>query len=158
MALGRARLAATPAGMKLDERIAKAAQPVLKAGEAIEACTMCTFGAVEMKKVELATAVLLAIATAGAMTIYAVPTMVHLVLTNRRLLVLGQDWAGNPKSAITMEVPRAEIRATPTKAGLTWLAYNITDKDGTAFALVRFAFPSRKAGRQIAVALGAPVA
>ena len=119
---------------------------------------MCTFGKLSVTKTDLAAALLIAIATGGATTLYSTPKMVHLVLTNRRLLVLDQDWAGNPKSAVTMDVPRGDVRAASAKSGLLWLAYEITDQNGTAFGRMRFALPNRRAGRQIAVALGAPVA
>ena len=144
--------------MRLSDRIAMAAESLLNPGETLEVATMCTFGNVSVVRKELATALLMAVATGGLLTVYTTPKMIHLVLTSRRLLVLDQDWAGNPRSAVTLELPRGDVRATPVKVGVFWLAYALTDKDGTAFARMSFALPNRSAGRHLAIALGAPVA
>jgi hypothetical protein len=137
----------------LQDRIKKAATPLLEPGEVIEVATVAAVGKVSAKR-QIATAAITAIVTAGTVTAVAYAPKRPMVLTNRRLLFLdANDLTGRPQEKLVGELNREGLRAQRQRA-LLWLKYDLIDNSGAAVVRLSFPVPARKAGNQIASALG----
>ena len=139
--------------MALQDRIKKAATPLLQPGEVIEVATVAAVGKVSAKR-QIATAAITAIVTAGTVTAVAYAPKRPMVLTNRRLLFLdANQLTGRPQEKLVGELNREGLRAQRQRA-LLWLKYDLIDNSGAAVVRLSFPVPARKAGGQIAAALG----
>lgn len=139
--------------MSLQDRIKKAATPLLQPGESIEVATVAAVGKVSAKR-QIATAAITAIVTAGTVTAVAYAPKRPMVLTNRRLLFLdANELTGRPQEKLVGELNREGLRAQRQRA-LLWLKYDLIDNSGAAVVRLSFPVPARKAGNQIAGALG----
>lgn len=137
----------------IQDRIKKAATPLLEPGESIEVATVAAVGKVSVKR-QIATAAITAILTAGTVTAVAYSKKRPTVLTNRRLLFLdANEMTGRPKEKLVGEISRDGLRAQRQR-GLLWLKYDLIDSTGSAVVRLSFPVPARKAGNQIAQALG----
>jgi hypothetical protein len=137
----------------LRDRIKKAATPLLQPGEVIEVATVAAVGKVSAKR-QIATAAITAIVTAGTVTAVAYAPKRPMVLTNRRLLFLdANELTGRPQEKLVGELNREGLRAQRQRA-LLWLKYDLIDNSGAPVIRLSFPVPNRKAGHQIAGALG----
>jgi hypothetical protein len=95
-----------------------------------------------------------AILTAGTVTAVTYAKKRPVVLTNRRLLFLdANDITGRPLEKLVGAISRDGLRAQRQR-GFLWLKYDLIDSTGTAVVRLSFPVPNRKAGHQIAEALG----
>ncbi len=139
--------------MALQDRIKKAATPLLEPGEVIEVATVAAVGKVSAKR-QIATAAITAIVTAGTVTAVAYAPKRPMVLTNRRLLFLdANELTGRPQEKLVGELNREGLRAQ-RQGALLWLKYDLIDNNGAPVVRLSFPVPARKAGNQIAGALG----
>jgi hypothetical protein len=137
----------------IQDRIKKAATPLLEPGEVIEVATVAAVGKVSVKR-QIATAAITAILTAGTVTAVAYSKKRPTVLTNRRLLFLdANELTGRPQEKLVGTIGREGLRAQRQR-GLLWLKYDLIDNTGAAVVRLSFPVPARKAGNQIAQALG----
>src|SRR5437868_12293328 len=140
--------------MSVEGDVIKAAAPVLEPDETIEVATVAAVGTVSMAR-KVATAAVVAIATAGMATAHISAKKRPIVLTNRRLLFLDtQGIFEKPASKILWAAPRPELRAE-RKSSLVWRAYELTDRNGTPLVRLSFPLPNRRAGDRIGEALAA---
>lgn len=146
-------------GKRISARIEKAAEPVLEEGESIEVGTVGTITRASAKRrvaTSAAVAAATTIATGGMVTAWTHAAKVPIVLTNKRLIVLGQGgFTGRAKSEVVAQVPRAGLHAKPARS-LLWLSFDLFGPDGNQFGRMSFPLPNRAAGRQIASSLGEP--
>lgn len=137
----------------LQDRIKKAATPLLEPGEVIEVATVAAVGQVSIKR-QVATAAVTAILTLGTVTAVAYSKKRPIALTNRRLLFLdANDLTGRPVSKLVGALNREGLRAQRQRA-LVWRKYDLIDSTGTAVVRISFPLPARQTGDQIAQALG----
>ena len=103
------------------------------------------------------TAAAVSIATAGLFTAYVTPKKVPIVLTTKRLLILGTNGLlEKADSKIVTQVPRSELRAHPARRPFLWTKVDLTDPQGTPVARMQFPLPTRGNAARIATALGLP--
>jgi hypothetical protein len=104
------------------------------------------------------TAAAVSIATAGLFTAYVTPKKVPIVLTTKRLLILGTKGllTEQADSKIVTQVPRSELRAHPARRPFLWTKVVLTDPSGTPVARMQFPLPTRGDAARIATALGLP--
>src|SRR6266852_714516 len=97
------------AAMAKKEQVARAAEGVLEPGEIVEVATMATIGSLQLGR-QAAIAAVSAIATAGLLSVTVTPKPQPVVLTTRRLLVLGlrNTLMEQADSKIRSQFPRAE--------------------------------------------------
>ena len=139
--------------MGLQDRIKKAATPLLEPGEAIEVATVAAVGKVSAKR-QIATVAITAILTAGTVTAVTYSPKRPVVLTNRRLLFLdANEVTGRPLEKLVGALPREGLRAQ-RQQGLLWLKYDLIDDTGAPVVRLSFPVPNRKAGHEMAAALG----
>jgi hypothetical protein len=140
------------------DRVARAAEPVLDPGEIVEVATEATFGSVSLARSAI-TAAAVSIATAGLFTAYTTPKKVPIVLTSKRLLILGTKGINDsPDSKIVGQLPRSDLRATPPHRRFLWTKVMLTSPQGTPVGRMMFPVPARGDAKLIANALGAPPA
>ncbi len=102
----------------LQDRIKKAATPLLEPGEVIEVATVAAVGQVSIKR-QVATAALTTILTLGTVTAVAYSKKRPIALTNRRLLFLdAKDLTGRPVSKLVGALNREGLRAIAQALGL----------------------------------------
>lgn len=139
--------------MSLQERIKKAATPLLEPGEVIEVATVAAVGKVSAKR-QIATVAVTAILSAGTVTAVAYAPKRPIVLTNRRLLFLdANEITGRPQEKLVGAIAREGLRAQRQR-GILWRKYDLIDNRGAAVLRLSYPLPNRKAGDQIADALG----
>ena len=139
--------------MPLHDRIKKAATPLLEPGELIEVATVAAVGKVSAKR-QIATVAVTAILTAGTVTAVAYAQKRPMALTNRCLLFLdANELTGRPLEKLVGAIAREGLRAQRQRA-LLWRKYDLIDSTGAAVVRLSFPLPNRKAGDQIATALG----
>jgi len=131
----------------------------MQPGEIVEASGMASIGSLQLGR-QAAIAAATAIATAGLLSVTVTPKAQPVVLTTRRLLILGikVGLVDRPDSKIRTEIPRSELRATPPRRpllGLYWLVV-LTDAEGSRVAKMRFPFPDRADAQRFAQGLGPP--
>jgi len=137
----------------LRDRITKAATPLLEAGEVIEVATVAAVGQVSVKR-QIATAAVTALLTLGTVTAVTSAKKRPVALTNRRVLFLdANDLTGRPIGKVVGALNREGLRAQRQRA-LVWRKYDLIDGTGTPVVRLSFPLPNRKAGDQIAQALG----
>ncbi|HEX9476913.1 MAG TPA: hypothetical protein VGA41_09665 [Candidatus Dormibacteraeota bacterium] len=142
---------------RTSDQVARAAEPVLEPGEIVEVATVGAFGSVSVARTAI-TAAAVSIATAGLFTAYVTPKKVPIVLTTKRLLILGTKGliTESPDSKIEAQVPRSELRARAPHRRFLWTKVELTDPQGTPVARMQFPLPARGDADRIAKALGTP--
>ena len=141
---------------RVTDQVARAAEPVLEPGEIVEVATVGSFGSVSIARMAV-TAAAVSIATAGLFTAYVTPKKVPIVLTTKRLLILGTNGLlEKADSKIVTQVPRSELRAHPARRPFLWTKVDLTDPQGTPVARMQFPLPTRGDAARIATALGLP--
>ena len=139
--------------MGLPDRIAKAAAPLLEPGEVVEVATVAAVGQVSVKR-QVATAAITALLTLGTVTAVTSAKKRPVALTNKRLLFLeASELTGRPQSKLVAWLSRDGLRAQ-RRRGLVWRKYDLIDSTGAPVVRLSFPLPNRKAGDQIANALG----
>ena len=139
--------------MALQDRIKKAATPLLEPGEVIEVVTVAAVGKVSARR-QIATVAVAAILSAGTVTAVAYSPKRPVVLTDRRLLFLdANELTGRPLEKLVGALPREGLRAQRQR-GLLWLKYDLIDNTGAPVVRLSFPVPNRSAGHQMAAALG----
>jgi hypothetical protein len=137
----------------LQDRIKKAASPLLEPGEVIEVATVAAVGKVSARR-QIATVAVTAILSAGTVTAVAYSPKRPVVLTNQRLLFLdANEITGRPLEKLVGALTREGLRAQRQR-GLLWLKYDLIDSTGAPVVRLSFPVPNRSAGHQIAAALG----
>jgi hypothetical protein len=105
-------------------------------------------------KWQVATAAVTAIVTLGTVTAVTTAKKRPIALTNRRLLFLdANELTGRPQSKLVGALSRDRLRAQRQRA-LVWRKYDVIDNTGKPVIRLSFPLPNRKAGDQIATALG----
>ena len=141
------------------EKAAQAAEAVLEPGEVVEMATIGQIGPARIGRT-LAIGAATAIATAGMASVMVTPKRMPIVLTTKRLLVLG--WKGTvsevPDSKIVSQVPRPELRAKPAKRVLLYNQVDLTDTAGHTVTRLKLALFDAAEARTLAEALGPPPA
>jgi hypothetical protein len=128
----------------------------MEPGEIVEIATVGSFGSVSIARMAV-TAAAVSIATAGLFTAYVTPKKVPIVLTTKRLLILGtKGLLEKADSKIVTQVPRSELRAHPARRPFLWTKVVLTDPQGTPVAQMQFPIPTRGDAARIATALGQP--
>ena len=139
--------------MALQDRIKKAATPLLGPGEVIEIATVAAVDKVSARR-QIATVAVAAILSAGTVTAVAYSPKRPVVLTKRRLLFLdANEITGRPLEKLVGALSREGLRAQRQR-GLLWLKYDLIDSTGAPVVRLSFPVPNRSAGHQIAAALG----
>jgi len=137
----------------LQDRIKKAATPLLEPGEVIEVATVAAVGKVSTRR-QIATVAVTAILSAGTVTAVTYSPKRPVVLTNRRLLFLdANEITGRPLEKLVGVLNREGLRAQRQRA-LLWLKYDLIDSTGAPVVRLSFPVPNLSAGHQIAAALG----
>jgi len=91
------------------------------------------------------------------LTAFTTPKKVPIVLTTKRLLILGTKGVfEQADSKIVAEIPRADLRAKPPRRPFLWTKVDLTDPQGTPVARMQFPVPARGDAKLIAAALGQP--
>jgi len=142
---------------RVSDQVASAAEPLMEPGEIVEVATVGSFGSVSVART-VVTAAAVSIATAGLFTAYVTPKKVPIVLTTKRLLILGIKGLliEQADSKIVTQVPRSDLRAHPAKRPFLWTKVELTDTQGTPVARMQFPLPNRGDAVRIATALGQP--
>jgi hypothetical protein len=139
------------------DNVARAAEGVLEPGEVVEVAALATFGGVSVGKT-LAVAAATAIATAGLLSVTVTPKRMPIVLTTKRLLILG--WKGvmveTPDSKILAQMDRSDLRAKPAKRVALYRQVDLTDVEGRPVARMKFGLFDGADASGIADRLGLP--
>jgi hypothetical protein len=145
----------TPASVNKDQT-KRAAEGVLEPGEVVEQATQALIGSLQLGR-QMAIGVATAIATAGLLSVTVSKKPEPIVLTTKRLLVLGMKntFIDQADSKIRSEFPRGALRGRAHRV-FTYYALDITDSDGSPLGRMRFPFWSRADAKAIADALGPP--
>ena len=141
------------------EQIARAAEPLMEPGEVVEATGMAVLGKFELGK-SAALAAVTAVASLGLVSVISVPKPQPVVLTTRRLLVLGIKTGiiDSAESRIVAEIPRSELRATPSKRVMLYHAVDLTDVQGNKVTRMKFSMMDGGDAKRFAQGLGAGLA
>jgi hypothetical protein len=148
----------TPASVK-KEQIRQAAEAVVEPGEVVEVATTAMVGSLQLGR-QVAIGIASAIATVGLLSVTVSPKAQPLVLTTKRLLVLGMKntLIDQADSKIKNELQRAELRAKPARRIMLYHQVDVTDDQGNPVARIKFGFFDGASAQGIAQGLGpAPV-
>src|SRR5260370_3759513 len=131
----------TPSVMNKDQT-KRAAERVVEPGEVVELATQALVGSLQLGR-QMAIGVATAIATAGLFSVTVSKKPEPIVLTTKRLLVLGMKntFIDQADSKIRSEFPRSALRRRAHRA-FTFHAPDITDSEGTPMGRMRFPFCS----------------
>jgi len=134
----------------------RAAEGILEPGEVVEQATQALIGSLQLGR-QMAIGVATAIATAGLLSVTVSKKPEPIVLTTKRLLVLGMKntFIDRADSKIRSEFPRGELRGQAHRV-FTYYALDVTDTEGRPIGRMRFPFWSRADAKAIADALGPP--
>jgi hypothetical protein len=143
-------------GRKSDQ-VARAAEPLMEPGEVVEVAAMATVGKMNVAKTA-AIAAVTAIATLGTVSVMVTPKPQPVVLSTKRLLVLGMKVGliDKPDSKITAQMARSELRARPAKRVMLYHQVDLTDLEAQPVARLKFSFFDRSDAERFAHALGEP--
>jgi hypothetical protein len=141
-------------GAKKDQ-IARAAEAVVEPGEVVELTSNAVIGSLRLGR-QVAIAAATAIATAGLFSLELTPKQQPIVLTTKRLLVLGlkNTFTDQADSTIRSQMPRAELRAKPARQIMLYHQVDLTDTEGKPVARMKFGLFDGADARNLAQALG----
>jgi hypothetical protein len=139
------------------QMVADLAAPHLRPGEQIEITAYANVGSVSVKRV-VATAAVVAVATAGMFTAFARPRKTYLALTSQRLIFFdGETMSGRP-GKLLFALPREAVSVAGADKGPLSLKVELAIQgQDKGFRLV-FPTVARKDGEQVAAALWSAVA
>lgn len=128
-------------------------------GEVVEATGMAVLGKFDVGK-SAALAAVTAVATLGMVSVFTVPKPQPVVLTTRRLLVLGikSGIVDSAESRVVAELPRSELRAMPSKRVMLYHAVDLTDAQGNKVTRMKFSMMDGGDAKKFAQGLGASTA
>ncbi len=134
----------------------RAAEAVVEPGEVVELATQALVGSLQLGR-QMAIGVATAIATAGLLSVTVSKKPEPIVLTTKRLLVLGMKntFIDQADSTIRAEFPRSALRGLAHRV-FTYYALDLADAEGRPLGRMRFPFWSRADAKVIADALGPP--
>jgi hypothetical protein len=137
------------------DKAARAAEGVLEPGEIVEVATFATLGGAQTGRT-LAVAAVSAIATAGLVSVLSSPKLMPIVLTSKRLLVLGYKGivVEEPDSKILSQMQRSDLRAKPARRVMLYRRVDVTDTEGRPVARMNFSLFDKGDARRIADGLG----
>ena len=143
--------------MSKKDQVARAAEGVVEPGEIVEVATTAMIGSLHLGR-SAAIAAVSAIATAGLLSVTVSPRPQPVVLTTRRLLVLGlkNTFIDQADSTIKSEFPRGELRAKPARRIMLYHQVDLTDLQGKPVGRMKFGFFDGADARSIAQGLGPP--
>jgi hypothetical protein len=142
------------------DQIKQAAEAVVEPGEVVEVACTAVIGSLRLGR-QVAIGIASAIATAGLLSVTVSPKPQPLVLTTKRLLVLGMKntLIDQADSKIKNEFSRAELRAKPARRIMLYHQVDVTDVQGSPVARMKFGLFDGASARGIADGLGpAPMA
>ena len=139
------------------DQIRRAAEPLMQPGEVVELAVMAVLGKFNWGK-SMALGIATGIATLGMVSVMTSPKPQPIVLTTKRMLVLGikVGIVDQADSKIVNEIPRSELRAKPAKRVMLYYAVDLTDPQGNKLARMKFAFYRGGDAKAFAQALGQP--
>jgi uncharacterized membrane protein (UPF0136 family) len=145
----------TPASMNKDQT-KRAAESVMEPGEVVELATQALVGSLQLGR-QMAIGVATAIATAGLFSVTVSKKPEPIVLTTKRLLILGMKntFIDQADSKIRSEFPRSGLRGRAHRV-FTYYALDVTDTEGRPIGRMRFPFWSRADAKALGDALGPP--
>ncbi|GHB50305.1 hypothetical protein GCM10010347_19770 [Streptomyces cirratus] len=134
----------------------EAVTPLLSEGERVELITCANVGSVSVRR-QVATAVVVGLASAGTLMAAVRPRQMYIVLTDRRLLFFDASTSTGKPGRVLMDFSRAYASAgVPSKGmfGLTLVTELALAGQDRGLKLV-FPTPCRSEGRQLAESLAA---
>ncbi len=140
-----------------NEKVARAAEPLMQPGEIVEATGMAVVGKFNVAK-SVALGLATGIATLGMVSVMTTPKQQPVVLTTKRFLILGikTGIVDQPDSKIATEIPRSDLRAFPAKRVMLYHAVDLTDPDGKKLARMKFGLFDGADAQKFAQGLGEP--
>src|SRR5260370_38099870 len=128
----------------------------MERGEVVELATQALVGSLQLGG-QMAIGVATAIATAGLFSVTVSKKPEPIVLTTKRLLVLGMKntFIDQADSKIRAEFPRGELRGRAHRV-FTYYALDVTDTEVRPISRMRFPFSSRADAKALAAALRPP--
>ena len=141
------------------EKVARAAEPLMEPGEVVEVAGMAVLGKFNVGK-SVALGIATGIATLGMVSVMTTPKPQPVVLTTKRMLVLGIKVGiiDQPDSKIVTEIPREQLRAKPARRVMLYQAVDLTDPQGTKVTRMKFSLFDGAAAKKFAQVLGEPPA
>jgi len=141
------------------EKVARAAEPLMEPGEVVEVAGMAVLGKFNVGK-SVALGIATGIATLGMVSVMTTPKPQPVVLTTKRMLVLGIKVGiiDQPDSKIVTEIPREQLRAKPARRVMLYQAVDLTDPQGTKVTRMKFSLFDGAAAKKFAEVLGEPPA
>ncbi|HET7467656.1 MAG TPA: hypothetical protein VFL29_13430 [Candidatus Dormibacteraeota bacterium] len=141
------------------DQIARAAEAVVEPGEVVELTSNAVIGSLKLGR-QVAIAAATAIVTGGLLSVEVTPKQQPIVLTTRRLLVLGlkNTFTDQADSKIRSEIPRAGLRAKPARRVMLYHQLDLTDPEGAPVARMKFGLFDGADARRLGEALGQPPA
>jgi hypothetical protein len=129
----------------------------MQPGEIVEASTMAVVGKFNWGK-SVALGIATGIATLGMVSVMTTPKPQPVVLTTKRMLILGIKVGiiDQPDSKVVTEIPRSELRARPAKRVALYHAVDLTDPQGNKVARMKFSFFDGASAQKFAQGLGEP--
>ena len=134
----------------------RAAEAVVEPGEIVEVATQALIGSLQLGR-QMAIGVATAIATAGLLSVTVSKKPEPVVLTTKRLLVLGMKntFIDQADSKIRSEFPRSALRGRAHRV-FTYYALDLADAEGRPIGRMRFPFWSRADAKALAEGFGPP--
>ena len=130
------------------------AASILQADEQIEMASYTNVGSVSVKRV-VATAAIVAVATAGMFTALARPRKTYLVLTSNRLIFLDGETASGRPGKILFTLGRAGVSVANARRGLVSLKVDLAIQGSEKGLRLTYPTVTRKSGEAIVAALQA---
>jgi hypothetical protein len=134
-------------------RLMELAKPVLREGERVEMACTSNVGKVSVKR-QVATAAVVAIASAGMLMVAVRPKTRYVVLTDQRLLFFDMAPSGRPAGPLIADLPRKALTSSRFKSALKATFYIAIDGSADTVKM-EFPFPARGDARKLADALAA---
>jgi hypothetical protein len=131
---------------------AQKAAPYLQPGEQIEMTVHAKLGSVSVKRF-VATAAVVAVATAGLLTAYVHPRNTYLLLTGERLMVFDGETAIGRPGKLLFTLPREAVSVVRVKNGVIQLKVDLAVQGQDKGLRLGFPPAARKDGRQVVAAL-----
>jgi hypothetical protein len=147
----------TPGMGRKSDQIARAAEPLMAPGEIVEVTAMAVIGKFNYAK-SVALGIATGVATLGLVSVMTTPKPQPVVLTTKRMLILGFKGiiVEEADSKIVTEIPRSELRARPAKRVALYYAVDLTDPQGNKMARMKFGFFDRGDAQKFAQGVGEP--
>jgi hypothetical protein len=129
----------------------------LENGETVEVVSVAEVGTLRPSPAAIGTTVAMGIAALAmgrGMVVVAARTRCGLVLTDRRLLLVGASKASGKMLGVVADIPREALRRSEVTTR-TYLWFDVADASSETAIRLSFPLPNRAEGRQVAAALPA---